>query len=439
MVVAGVYLLLRLSPLLEYSETVLVLVVWIGALTGFIAATIGLCQNDLKRVIAYSTTSQLGMMFLACGLSQYNVAIFHLVNHAFFKALLFLSAGAIIHAMYDEQDLRKFGGLRSLLPFTYVCIFVGSLSLMATPFLSGFYSKDLIILSAYGHYSVSGYVSYFLCVLTALFSALYSTRLLYLAFLNSPNGPKVNYSSVHEPSLTMALPMFILAVLSIFSGYLAKDFFMPGSVLSNTLFVHPNHIGGLDPEFSVPLLYKLLPLLVSLLGPGLLLALYIWSSRPTSLVAARNDLQRSIYILFNQAWHFPALYSKLTSIILDLGYITGQTIDKGVLELLGPLGISNNISKVSSRIAKLDSGFIPHYALYVVSGLTLMLYFSANIIDPKLFFLLVWVLVLLPDTRLGGGFSSPYVSASRPINSPPSTRRITASLKKYTTGVITLR
>jgi NADH-ubiquinone oxidoreductase chain 5 len=179
MVVAGVFLLLRISPLLEYSETALLLLLWIGSLTAFLAATTGLFQNDLKRVIAYSTCSQLGMLMVACGLSQYNAALFHLVNHAFFKALLFLSAGAVIHALNDEQDLRKYGGLVTLLPFCYILMLIGSLSLMALPFLTGYYSKEVIILSSYAAYSISGHLAYWISTVAATFTALYSVRSLY--------------------------------------------------------------------------------------------------------------------------------------------------------------------------------------------------------------------------------------------------------------------
>ena len=263
MVTAGVYLLLRSSPILEFGSTALILITWVGALTAFFAATTGLLQNDLKRVIAYSTCSQLGLLFLICGLSQYNVALFHLVNHAWFKALLFLSAGSVIHAMNDEQDLRKFGGLSRLLPFTYSMMVIGSLSLMALPFLTGFYSKDLIIELAYGHYSFSGNLVYWLASVAAVFTAMYSIRSLYLTFLGYPNGPKINYQNIHEAPLIMAIPLVILAVFSIFFGYVTKDLFvgMGTDFYNNALFIHPNHSILVDTEFGLPLSMKFLPLI----------------------------------------------------------------------------------------------------------------------------------------------------------------------------------
>jgi NADH-ubiquinone oxidoreductase chain 5 len=182
MVTAGVFLVIRCAPMYEYSPDTLSFITIIGALTAFVAATIAVTQNDLKKIIAYSTCSQLGYMFFACGLSNYFASIFHLFNHGFFKALLFLSAGSVIHAMNDEQDLRKLGGLVSIMPVTYVCMFIGSLALTGFPFLSGFYSKDMIIETAYACYNVKGYAAYWLGVITALLTSFYSMRLLYLAF-----------------------------------------------------------------------------------------------------------------------------------------------------------------------------------------------------------------------------------------------------------------
>lgn len=243
LVTAGVYLLLRSSPILEYGSTPLILITWVGALTAFFAATTGLLQNDLKRVIAYSTMSQLGYMAVAVGLSNYSIGLFHLVNHAFFKALLFLSAGAVIHALNDEQDMRKMGGLVNLLPFTYTMILIGSLSLMALPFLTGFYSKEIIITLAYGQYSFSGLFSFWLLSISAIFTSLYSIRLLFFTFFGYPNGPRLNYIGTHEAPLSMVIPLVILAFLSIFFGYFASDLFKgAGSdFFGNSLFVHPNH------------------------------------------------------------------------------------------------------------------------------------------------------------------------------------------------------
>lgn len=244
MVVAGVFLLVRVSPLLEYSETALLLLLWAGSLTGFMAATTGYFQNDMKRVIAYSTCSQLGMLMVGCALSEYNTALFHLINHAFFKALLFLSAGAVIHALNDEQDLRKYGGLVTLLPFGYILMLIGSFSLMALPFTTGYYSKELVILSSYAAYTISGHLAYWISTVAAAFTALYSVRSLYLTFIGRPNGRKDNYLSVHEPPAVMTFPLAVLAILSLFLGYASHQLLvgLGTDIFGNCLFQHPGHV-----------------------------------------------------------------------------------------------------------------------------------------------------------------------------------------------------
>jgi len=182
MVTAGIFLIIRCSPIFEYSSSVLVLISFIGALTAFFAASVGLVQNDLKKVIAYSTCSQLGYMVFSCGVSNYSASFFHLVNHAFFKALLFLCAGSVIHAMLNEQDIRRMGGLSKILPITYIMMFIGSLSLLGFPFLTGFYSKDVILELTFASYSINGMFAYFLGIISVMFTAFYSMRLLHLTF-----------------------------------------------------------------------------------------------------------------------------------------------------------------------------------------------------------------------------------------------------------------
>jgi NADH-ubiquinone oxidoreductase chain 5 len=226
LVTAGLYLLLRSSPVLEYSSTALLIITLTGATTAFFAATCGLVQNDLKRIIAFSTISQLGYMVMAVGLSQYNVALMHVVNHAFFKALLFLGAGAVIHSFSDQQDIRRIGGLIRFLPFTYTTMLVGSLSLLATPWLTGFYSKDLIIELAYGQYSFSGTYAFILGSITAGLTAFYSFRLICLVFLTVPNGPKQSYLKTHEANNKVIIPLFLLALFSIFFGFIFSDLFV---------------------------------------------------------------------------------------------------------------------------------------------------------------------------------------------------------------------
>ena len=251
MVTAGVFLIIKCSPIFEYVPSVLSVITFIGATTAFFSATIGLVQNDIKKVIAYSTCSQLGYMIFACGLSNYHVSLFHLANHAFFKALLFLSAGAIIHSLSNEQDMRKFGGLITLLPFTSIMLLIGSLSLMGFPFLTGFYSKDLILELALTKYTIEGSFAYTLGLITAFFTSFYSFRVFYMTFIYKNNSFRTSIMHVHELPWKMALSLAILSLGSIFLGYLAKDLFvgLGTDFWNHSILILPNHNNQLDAEF----------------------------------------------------------------------------------------------------------------------------------------------------------------------------------------------
>jgi NADH-ubiquinone oxidoreductase chain 5 len=251
MVTAGVFLIIKCSPLFEYVPTVLSVITFVGATTAFFSATIGLVQNDIKKVIAYSTCSQLGYMIFACGLSNYHVSLFHLANHAFFKALLFLSAGAIIHSLSNEQDMRKFGGLAPLLPFTSIMLLIGSLSLMGFPFLTGFYSKDLILELALTKYTVEGSFAYCLGLITAFFTSFYSFRVFYMTFIYKNNSFRSVITHVHELPWKMALSLSILSLGSIFLGYVAKDLFvgLGTDFWNHSILILPEHNNQLDAEF----------------------------------------------------------------------------------------------------------------------------------------------------------------------------------------------
>src|ERR1700712_4179978 len=219
------------------------------------SSLIGFYQEDIKKIIAYSTMSQLGMMVLAIGLSSYNVSLFHLINHAFYKALLFLGAGSVIHAVSDNQDLRKYGGLKIFLPLTYTVMLIASLSLIALPFMSGFYSKDFILESSYGQFFYSSKIIYFLALIGATFTILYSLKITYLTFVSTPNGYKTDYRKAHEGDLYMVMPLIILAIFSIFFGYGSKDLFIglgTDFFSDNSVFIHPIHEIMLQTEFSLP-------------------------------------------------------------------------------------------------------------------------------------------------------------------------------------------
>src|ERR1700759_4213737 len=312
MVTAGVYLLMRTSPLIEYSSTVLILCLWIGAITTIFSSLIGLFQQDIKKVIAYSTMSQLGMMVIAIGLSSYNLALFHLVNHAFYKALLFLGAGSVIHAVADNQDFRKYGGLRPFLPLTYSVMLIASLSLVAVPFMTGFYSKDLILESAYGQFYLSSTIVYFIASIGAMFTTLYSAKVLYLTFLTNPNGPLNNYKYAHEGDLFLNIPLIILAVFSIFFGFLTKDIFIglgTGFFSDNSLFIHPNHEILLDTEFAVPVLFKLLPLFFTISLS--ILSILFSEFTPNLLINFKfSTIGYNIFSFFNQRFYIELIYNK---------------------------------------------------------------------------------------------------------------------------------
>jgi NADH-ubiquinone oxidoreductase chain 5 len=372
MVTAGVYLLMRTSPLIEYSSTVLILCLWLGAITTIFSSLIGLFQQDIKKVIAYSTMSQLGMMVIAVGLSSYNIALFHLVNHAFYKGLLFLGAGAVIHAVADNQDFRKYGGLRPFLPLTYSVMLIASLSLVAFPFMTGFYSKDFILESAYGQFYFSGTVVYFIATIGAMFTTLYSVKVLYLTFLTNPNGPIISYKHAHEGDIFMSLPLIILAIFSIFFGYITKDIFIGlGSAFfaDNSLFIHPTHEIMLDTEFAVPTLFKLLPLVFTVALS--IIAIIMSEFLPKILINFKlSRLGYNIFGFFNQRFLIELFYNKyITNLILKLGGQTTKVIDKGSVELLGPYGLEKGLITLSKNIASLDTGVITSYALYILIGL----------------------------------------------------------------------
>lgn len=399
MVTAGVYLLMRASPLIEYSSTVLILCLWLGSVTTVFSSLIGLFQQDIKKVIAYSTMSQLGMMVIAVGLSSYNVALFHLVNHAFYKGLLFLGAGAVIHAVTDNQDFRKYGGLIRFLPLTYSVMLIASLSLVAFPFMTGFYSKDFILESAYGQYQLSSIAVYFIATIGAMFTTLYSVKVLYLTFITNPNGPLANYKKAHEGDIFMSLPLIILAVFSIFFGYITKDIFIglaSNFYADNSLFIHPLHEIMLETEFAVPNFFKLLPLLLTVIlsAISLILSEYLFSL----LIKFKfTRLGYNIFSLFNQRFMIELFYNKyITRFILNLGGQTTKVLDKGSVELLGPYGLEKGLVKLSKGLSSLNTGIITSYALYILVGLIIYILIPyISIKDIGLLLLIMFVLLTI--------------------------------------------
>jgi len=408
MVTAGVYLLIRVSPLIEYSSLVLLLCLWLGAITTVFSSLIGLFQQDIKKVIAYSTMSQLGMMVIAVGLSSYNIALFHLVNHAFYKGLLFLGAGAVIHAVADNQDFRKYGGLVSYLPLTYSVMLIASLSLVAFPFMTGFYSKDFIIESAFGKYYISSITVYCIATIGAMFTTLYSVKVLYLTFLSNPNGPVVNYKqahAAHDGDIYMSLPLIILAVFSIFFGYITKDIFIGlGSDFfsDNGLFIHPKHEIMLDTEFSVPTFFKLLPLFFTITLS--IISILFTEFYPKLLIKFKlSSLGYNIFGFFNQRFLVEMFYNKyISGLILDLGAQTTKIMDKGSVEKFGPFGLEKSVTDISSSINRLSTGLVTSYALYILVGLIFyisILYLTNNNDDSLLLIIVLFAIINIDVTK----------------------------------------
>jgi len=392
MVTAGIFLISRCSPLFEVSTLILNVVTIFGALTAFFAATTGLLQNDLKRVIAYSTCSQLGYMLFACGLSHYSVAVFHLFNHAFFKALLFLSAGSVIHGVADEQDMRKTGGLLKFIPFTYTMILIGSCSLMGLPFLTGFYSKDVILEVAFSHYSTIGHFAYWLGVFAAFFTAFYSTRLIFLAFLVKPNGFKIVILNAHESPLKMTIPLMILAIPSMFIGFLCKDMFigLGTDFWNNAIYVSSSHYTQVEAEF-LPQLFKILPLCVVTIS---VIMAYLFYAYYLDILfwLTSTPYGKMLYNFFNRKWFFDKIYNEcIAQKFLVVGYTsTYKTIDRGVIELFGPKGITFIVQNVTSSFAKFQTGYLYHYSFLMLMGFCLLMltvFDSYLFIDLRVFFL----------------------------------------------------
>lgn len=376
MVTAGVFLVVRCSFLFEFAPNILNLIVVLGGLTALFAASTGLFQNDFKKIIAYSTCSQLGYMFLACGVSAYDGAMFHLFTHAFFKALLFLGAGGVIHSFLDEQDLRKMGGLSHLLPFTYTGILIGSMSLMGFPFLSGFYSKEWILELLAGQMENSFFFfGYLLGTISALLTSIYSVRLIYLAFLSIPRGSPVYYKGVHEVPVTMGVSFFLLMGGSIWFGYLFKDLMVGlGSDFWNySIFVNYDRYGGLDAEF-LPFFIKIIPLFFGILGG--LLSYWVHKQKSQEWVFFLRQNMVSIVRFLNQKWYFDGLSNKVVYLALKEGYhSTFKQLDRGAFEWYGPTGLAKLVWKGASQVSRAQSGYLYHYLGFMLVGIVLLFFF----------------------------------------------------------------
>ena len=368
MVTAGVFLIVRCSPMYDLAPDILSLITFVGATTAIFAASIGLVQNDIKRIIAYSTCSQLGYMFFAVGVGAYGAAMFHLFTHAFFKALLFLGAGSVIHAVNDEQDIRKMGGLSSYIPFTHMLMLIGTISLMGFPFTAGYYSKDAIIESAY--LASSGFSSYAFIIglLGVLMTSFYSWRLMFLTFNGTSRIEEKDISRIHESPNVMLIPLIILAIGALFSGYFFKDYFIGSNselFWGNSIALHHHD------EHHIPFLIYYAPMLLGFLG--LFLAWYMYlknKSIPGKIVKLNGPLYQ---FLLNK-WYFDELYEFIfVRPAKAIGHFLWKVFDGRIIDGFGPDGIAKVVLDLSIRAKRIQSGYIYHYAFAILIGVSLFI------------------------------------------------------------------
>ncbi|MCE1237039.1 MAG: NADH-quinone oxidoreductase subunit L [Hyphomicrobiales bacterium] len=374
MVTAGVFMVARLSPLFEQSETALTVVTLIGAITAFFAATVGLVQNDIKRVIAYSTCSQLGYMFVSLGVGAYGAGVFHLFTHAFFKALLFLGAGSVIHAVSGEQDIRAMGGLKGHIKLTFAMMVIGTLALtgVGIPFtdfgFAGFNSKDAIIEAAYvGENPVAG-LAFGLLVIAALFTSFYSWRLIFKTFFGAARAPKEVMDHVHESPAVMTVPLMVLATGAVLAGMVFTGHFVGheyGEFWKGALFTSDhNHV--LEHMHHVPTAVKLAPFVAMLIGLVTAYVFYIVApSIPEKLAASQQGLYR---FLLNK-WYFDELYDFLfVKPAMKLGRFLWKEGDGRVIDGFGPDGVSARVVAITGKVVALQSGYVYHYAFAMLIG-----------------------------------------------------------------------
>ncbi len=404
MVTAGVFLVARMSPLYEYAPVALMVVCLVGAVTAIVAATIGLTQYDIKRVIAYSTMSQLGYMFFALGVSAYGAAIFHLMTHAFFKALLFLGAGSVIHALHHEQDMRNMGGVMKKIPVTYVMMWIGSLALAGIPFFAGYYSKDMILESAFADHTWFGNVAFWLGIAAALLTAFYSGRLLFMTFHGKPRMDHHTYDHAHESPPVMLLPLAVLAIGALFSGFafyqsfvgsadhgtpaqharphedVVVDHTVEAPVLEedehgkewsrhlfwgDTIFVLPEN-DTVEAAHHVPQWVKLLPIGMGAGGLFLAAIFYLWA---TGLPGVFTRVFKPLHVLFYNKWFFDEIYNAaFVQNALRLGRVFWKS-DKHVVDGLGPDGVAAVSVKTAGLLSRFQTGYVFQYAFVMIVGL----------------------------------------------------------------------
>ena len=370
MVTAGVFLVVRCSPIFEYSQIALNIICIVGMTTAFFAATVALVQNDIKKIIAYSTCSQLGYMFFAAGIGAYNVAIFHLFTHAFFKALLFLGAGSVIHSLNNEQDIRKMGGIWRKLPYSWGLMIVGTLALTGFPFFSGFYSKEAIIEFAYLKGNTLGYYVVVIGIFTALLTAIYSWRLVFKTFHGTYENKELKIDSIHESPYVMLVPLIVLAIGSIFAGFFFKELFI-GQYASNNFW--SDSIKFLSPISTdhPPLWIVYFTPVIVVLSIPIAYYLFVKNKDITNWLVNEN---KPLYNFLINKWYFDELYEYLfVRTFKRIGIFFWKNIDLKTIDRFGPDGISNLIKKLSVRAVKFQSGYIYQYAFIMLLGFSALL------------------------------------------------------------------
>ena len=369
MVTAGVFLVVRCSPLFEYSQTSLNLIAIIGMTTAIFAASVALVQNDIKKIVAYSTCSQLGYMFFAAGIGAYHVAMFHLFTHAFFKALLFLGAGSVIHAFKDEQDIRKMGGIRKKLPFTYFYMLIGTLALTGFPFLSGFYSKDAIIEFAYLSNTLLGNYAAIVGISTAFLTAIYSWRLFFKTFHGTYNNKLIPLNETQESPKAMLLPLFFLSIGAIFSGFVFKETLIGNH--SNEFWQSSIFFLNEIKHDHVPLWFlSITPALVTLAIP---ISFYYFILN-TKILESFKNTNLPLYNFLLNKWYIDELYNSIfVKPVKKAGSLFWKSGDIGIIDRFGPDGISKLVKIVSNKAGKFQTGFIYDYAFVMLIGLSILL------------------------------------------------------------------
>jgi NADH-quinone oxidoreductase subunit L len=369
MVTAGVFLVARCSPLFEYSQYALNLVAFVGATTAIFAASIAIVQTDIKRIIAYSTCSQLGYMFFAAGMGAYNVAIFHLFTHAFFKALLFLGAGSVIHTFHDEQNIEKMGGVWKKIPLTYALMLIGTLALTGFPLLAGFYSKDAIIESAYFSKSLFAGYAFVIGLTTAFITSIYSWRLIFKTFHGKYNNT-MSFEKVHESGPVMLIPLLLLAVGAIFSGYVFHGIFIG----ENTQF------WGKAIFFLKQTAHEHPPLWLLILIPTLVISAiplsFILFLKRKDIVEGFINNHKPFYNFLVKKWYFDELYNLIfVKSFRGIGTFLWQRGDVKTIDAYGPDGVAKVIKNLSDRASSVQSGYLYHYATVILIGVILIVSF----------------------------------------------------------------